>query len=143
MKNSLKTLLTVIIVMAAFLLLSNLFGGLSIGINFGDDAFRVSASKDYSVSVNYDEIKSVELVTIAENHGEILSGGENRRFAWGQRKNENLGTYSLYISKKFDSAVKITTLDNTVIIFNYENEDTTTSIVPMFQELLANRGQSK
>ena len=58
MKNSLKTLLTVIIVMAAFLLLSNLFGGLSVSINFGDDAFHVTASKDHAVSVSYDEIKA-------------------------------------------------------------------------------------
>ena len=85
----------------------------------------------------------MELIKIVEEHAEILSGGENRRFAWGERKSDAQGTYSLYISKKFDSAVKITTSDDDVIIFNYENSDTTASIVPMFQGLLANKEQSK
>ena len=143
MKKSLKTLLTLVLIAVVFLALSSLFGGLSVNVTFAEDELKVYASKDFYVTAEYDRIKSVELLELPEDLGSIVTGGENRRFSWGERESEAFGKHSLYISKKIDAAVKVTTVDDQIIIFNYESDKTTASIVEMFNGLLANRMPSQ
>ena len=139
MKQSLKTLLTLVLVAVVFSVISGAVGGFSVGIDFGEDALTLRAPKNYTVAVKYDEFQSLELIEQAQTDSTVLSGGQNRRYAWGERENDALGTYSLCIARKIDPAILITTTDGRKILFNYESEDTTLAILDMLPDLLVER----
>lgn len=139
MKRTLKLFLYAIIFIAAFMAFTWFTGRNSVTIDFGEDALTLYAPKGHTISIEYDLIKSLELVEIPEDTGSILSGGENRRYSWGERENTAWGTYTLYISKKIDVAILITTYNDEIFVYNYESDQTTTSMIQMFTELLAHR----
>lgn len=140
MNRTLKTFLTVLAIAVAFLVLTRLFGDTSIGISFGDDAMTLTAPRQYSITVDYDDILTLELTDSFET-GTQLSGGENRRYVWGEWENAD-GRCLLCVSKKIDNAVVVTTVDGERVLFNYESADTTQGIHRMLLELLADRAAS-
>lgn len=136
MKRTLKTLLTLVIVAVVFLVVSDLFGGFSIGVSFGEDSMTLDAPKDYTITAEYDRIQSLELIDLPEDHGAILSGDENRSFSWGERDSEALGRYTLCIANKIDVAILVTMTDGEKLVFNYESAKTTESMLDMLSQLL-------
>lgn len=141
MNRTIKTFLTVLAIAAAFLALTQLFGDTTVGISFGDDVMTLTAPRQYTVSVAYDDIRSLEL-TDSFDTGTALTGSESRRYAWGEWESPQYGRCTLCVSKKIDNAVVITTADGETILFNYESADTTQAIHQMLTELLADRANT-
>ena len=139
MKKTLKTFLFAIVFVAFFMAFTRFTGRNTISIDFGENALTLYAPKDYTISMEYDRIQSLELVELPEDIGSTLSGDENRRYSWGERENATWGTYTLCVSKKIDVAILVTTYNNEIFIYNFESDDTTTSMLQMFTELLAHR----
>lgn len=142
MSARVKNNLLVLLILAAFLLLTTIFGGTGINVDFGEDALTVSGPRKFSFTVDYDQIAALELVELPDP-GTVLSGGENRSYFWGSREHEVWGPYTLCAAKKIDTAIRLTTRDGEYLVFNYQDEDTTASILQMFRELLAHRSETE
>lgn len=127
-----------IIIIIAVLIIAQMRGDSNISLDFGDDSLTVRAPKEFSFSVAYDEISSIDLVEF-NDPGNMLSGGENRNCSWGDWENEAWGQYTRGTSAKADTAILVTTTDNAHLVFSYEDDDTTASLIQGFNELLASR----
>lgn len=138
MNSKSNTFLNIIIFLAALFLL-NMFRGSSVtSVNFDDDALILGAPKDFSLTIEYDQIDTLELVEQFDP-GTAVSGSENRKYRWGEWENDTWGQYALCTTKKIDTAICLTTLDGKIVVFNYESHDSTVSMHQMFIELLAHR----
>ncbi len=140
MSVRLKNFLILCAVLAAFTLLTMLRGDFSVTPRFEETGLTVIGPKRFSYTVPYDQIASVELVTL-DDAGTMLSGGESRSFYWGSWENEAWGRYTLCASRKFDTAILVTARDGGRLVFNYEGEDTTVSMLQMFSDMLGSRAQ--
>ena len=138
MKNRLTSVLLLILFLVVFTVLSRLFGGAGITLDFDEDALTAGGPKKFSVVVEYDSIDSLELVEL-DSAGTLISGGENRSCFWGTWENDAWGQYTLCAAKKADTAILNTTQDHEIIVFNYQNNDTTAEMFQMFTELLTHR----
>lgn len=138
MNSKSNTFLNIIIFLAALFLL-NMFRGSSVTtVSFDDDALILGAPKDFSVTIEYDQIDTLELVEQFDS-GTAVSGSENRKYRWGEWENDTWGQYTLCTTKKVEAAICLTTLDGEIVVFNYEDHEVTTSMYQMFMELLAHR----
>ena len=127
-----------IIIIAAVLIIALMRGNSNISLDFGDDSLTVYAPKEFSFSVAYDEISSIELVEFTDP-GTMLSGEKNRNCSWGVWENEAWGQYTRCTTQKADTAVLLTTVDNAHLVFSYEDDDTTAALIKAFRELLVSR----
>lgn len=141
MRSRIKNYLLLILFLAAFTLLTWFLGGTGVTPDFGEDALRVSGPNKFSFTVDYDQIAALELVELTDA-GTMLSGGENRSYYWGSWEHNAWGVYTLCAAKKADTAILITTRDDELLVFNYQDNDTTASIFQMFSELLAHRAET-
>lgn len=138
MKNRNISLALLILFLAAFTILSRLFGGAGITLDFDQDALTIGGPKKFSIVVEYDSIDSLELVELTDA-GTLISGGENRSYFWGTWENDTWGQYTLCAAKKVDTAILITTQDHELIVFDDYSNDTTAEMFQMFTELLTHR----
>lgn len=137
-----KNTIVLVLVLAVFLVLTSIFGGTGMNVDFGDDSLTVTGPQKYSFTVDYDQIAKMELVELTDA-GTMLSGGENRSYYWGTWENGAWGSYTLCAAKKPDTALCLTTTGGEHLVFNYQDDDTTASILQMFQELLAHRAETE
>lgn len=137
MKRFLKYLLYAAIFIAAFYLITLLFGDFRTSVRFGkDDTLTLTGPRKTSVTVPYAEIDSIELITLADP-GEKIEGGSSRSYYWGTWKNSEYGEYRLFVSKKSPAAILVRTATGDIIIFNQDDAVTTENTYKMFGELLA------
>lgn len=139
MSSTAKNYIWIVIVLVAFTLFSFLRGGSGISPDFQEDSLTIHGPNKFSITVQYDQIAHMELVELSDP-GNMLSGGENRSCRWGTWERDDWGSYFLCALKKVDTAISITTLEGERVVFNYQDRDTTESILDMFHELLADRG---
>ena len=137
-----KNTIFLVLVLVVFLVLTSIFGGTGMNVDFGDDSLTVTGPQKYSFTVDYDRIAAMDLVELTDP-GTMISGGENRSYRWGSWENEAWGSYTLCASKKIDTALRLTTTDGEHLVFNYQDEDTTASILEMFTQLLAHRAETE
>lgn len=142
MSTKAKNTIFLILVLVVFFVLTSIFGGTGMNVDFGEDSLTVSGPGKYSFTVDYDRIANMELVELTDP-GVMISGGENRSYYWGSWENEAWGSYTLCASKKTDTALRLTTTDGEYLVFNYQGEETTASILEMFPQLLAHRAETK
>lgn len=137
MKRFLRYLLYAVIFIAAVYVVTLLVGDFSISVKFGkEDALTINGPRKYSVTVPYEEIESIELISFPDP-GEKVDGGSSRSYYWGTWKNEEYGEYQLYVSKKSPSAILVRNVSGDVVIFNQGDDDTTVNTFKLFQDLLA------
>jgi len=136
MKQFLKYLLYTVIFLAAFYLITLLFGDFQTSVKFGkDDALTLTGPRKTSVTVPYSDIESVELITLGDS-GEKVDGGSSRSYYWGTWKNSEYGEYKLFVTKKSPMAILVKTSAGETVIFNQGDTVTTENTCHMFQELL-------
>lgn len=138
MSGRLRNFLLLLAFLAAFTLLTLLRGDVSVTPKFEETGLTVVGPKQFSYTVPYDQVASIELVTL-EDTGTMRSGDENRNFYWGSWENDAWGQYTLCASKKFNTAILVTTLDGSRLVFNYEGDDTTVSMLQLFSDILENQ----
>lgn len=135
-----KALANILVFIVAFFLLSSLRGQTTVNVGFDEDSLTLTAPKEYSLVVDYDQVDTVELVD-SFDPGSAVSGDENRGCRWGVWENSNWGQYTMTVSKKIDNAILLTKINGEKVVFNFENETSTASMHQMFTELLAHRGE--
>lgn len=136
MKRFLKYLLYAAIFIAAFYLVTLLFGDFRTSVRFGkDDALTLTGPRKTSATVPYADIESIELITLTDP-GEKIDGGSSRSYYWGTWKNSMYGEYKLFVSKKSPAAILVRTTAGGIIIFNQDDKVTTENTYQMFRELL-------
>lgn len=142
MSSKAKNTIFLILVLVVFTVGSWAMGGTGVTPDFGDDALTLGGPQKFSFTVTYDQIEALELVELADP-GTMRSGGENRSYYWGSWENEAWGAYTLCAYKKFDTAILLTARNGEHLVFNYQDSDTTASMLQMFQELLAHRTETE
>lgn len=142
MDSKKNTIINILIFVVFLVFLSTIRSGSNTAISFGETGMTLGGPKGFTLTVEYEQIESLELV---ENRGlgAPVSGSENRKCRWGEWENETWGRYTLCALKKLDNAVCLTTLDGQVVVFNYEDAETTESILQMIQDLLADLAGQK
>ncbi|MGN1004472.1 MAG: PH domain-containing protein [Oscillospiraceae bacterium] len=137
-----KNTIVLVLVLVVFLVLTSIFGGTGMNVDFGEDTLTVTGPKKYSFTVDYDQIASLELAELTEA-GTMISGGGNRSYYWGSWENDAWGRYTLCAAKKTETVILITTREDERLAFNYQGSDTTASIFQMFNELLEHRTETE
>ena len=135
MNERVKNFVWLIIIIVAFSIFSVARGGTSTYLDFGEDALTVSAPENYTYIVNYDDISGLELVDEFDP-GTMISGGETRKYRWGNWKNDAWGEYVLCSSKRIDNALLVTHADGTTLALNYESEETTDALLGLITNLI-------
>lgn len=136
MSERLKNIIWLVVVLVAFTIFSTVRGGTSTHFDFGEDKLTVNAPENYTYVVNYDKIDSIEYVDQFDP-GTVVSGNETRKYQWGTWKNELWGEYTLCVSKRIDNALLIYHSDGELLVLNYESNETTETLLELFNELLA------
>ena len=62
MSERLKNFIWLIVIVVAFMVFSNVRGGTSTYLDFGEDKLTVTAPENFNFSVNYDYVTNIELV---------------------------------------------------------------------------------
>ena len=141
MSGRLKNFLFLLAFLAAFTLLTLFRGGMSVAPRFEESELTVAGPRQFSYTIPYDQIASIEPVTL-DAAGTMLSGGESRGFYWGSWENGAWGRYTLCASKRFDAAILITARDGSRLVFNYEGEDTTVSMLQLLSDILEHQAKT-
>lgn len=138
MAQRFKSTLWFITILVVFILVVWYRGGNNIYLDFGDSALTVTAPSNYTHTVSYDDVSTLELVELSDA-GTAISGDENRKYRWGVWENDTWGQYTLCTAKEIDNAILVTTTRDELFVLNYENNETTVELLEMFTDLLENR----
>lgn len=139
MNSKSKTVVNILVFLAALFLVSTFQGRSTIAIDTDDNTLILEAPDEFSLSIAYDQIETLELCDL-NDPGAATSGGENRKCRWGEWENSTLGTYTQCTLKKVEPVIRLTTSGGDTVVFNYESEKTTTSLHQMLSDLLAHYG---
>lgn len=137
MKTSLKTFLGVVAIVAIYYVVTSFGGGSSASVEFGDTTMTLHGPQDYAYSLEYTQIKRMELIDLPEDLGTAISGDDALLLSWGERKNDCWGTYTLFVSKKIETAIMITTVEDKILVYNYESENANESMMNLITEMKA------
>lgn len=137
MKSSVKVFLSFLAIVVIYCAVTSFGGGSSASVEFGNKVMTLHGPQDYAYSLEYTQIKSMELIDLPEDLGTAISGDDALLLSWGERENERWGTYTLFISKKIENAIMITTVDDEILVYNYESEDANESMMNLISEMKA------
>ena len=141
MNSKSKTLSNILVFLVALFLLSSLRDHSTTTISFDDDTFTLGAPESFSLTIEYDQVKALELVEQPDS-GTAISGAENRKCRWGDWENNTWGQHTQCVLKKLDTAILLITSDEKKVLFNYESDEATASMHQMLTELLAHRTEA-
>lgn len=130
--------LLILAIAIGFTIISGILGDGAIHLDFGDTALTITGPQKDTCTVDYQNILSLDILSL-EDPGAAVSGSENDDYRWGTWENETFGTYSLFAAKSVTQHILITTEDGSYIVFNYDDDATTVSILDMFTQLLASK----
>lgn len=137
----LQYLKTLLIMVAAVLIVSQIVPHNDIGVEVGDEAFSVfcvagnafSSRELASAEIAYDNIESIELIDTAVQ-GDLVEGYTGRR-GMGSRYDAGTwnwagygGDYDLIIREDTKYSILITLNDGHRVVFNFENTDSTDNL---------------
>lgn len=137
MKSSLKVFLGFLAIVVIYYAVTAFGGGSSASVEFGQTSMTLHGPQEFSITLDYQEIESLEVVTLPKDLGTVISGGDAFLTSWGERENELWGEYTLFISKKIENAVLITTVDSNTIVYNYESEDACEEMITLINAMKA------
>ena len=129
-------LIAVIAIFVVVTLISVFKGGEAILLDFGEDSLSISGVGDFSCTVNYRDIDTVELLDHADL-GTIVDGTKSGLYSYGVWHSDSWGDYTLCVTNKVDSFIMITETDGHVTVFNYQNSSDTELLFEAFRQNLA------
>jgi hypothetical protein len=107
-------------------------------VTIGEDSLGIQSYKGQEISVSYKDLTKVEL-NDTYDFGEVVDGTDTTRGTGGLWRNDTYGEYYLFINKKVDDYIILTT-DTKIIVFNYESTNVTDSIYSNFIDLMKEKG---
>lgn len=137
MKSSVKAFLGFLAIVVIYYAVTSFGGGSSASVEFGQTSMTLHGPQEFSITLDYQEIESLEVVTLPKDLGTVISGGDAFLTSWGERENELWDEYTLFISKKIENAVLITTVDGNTIVYNYESEDACEEMITLINAMKA------
>ena len=138
MKKSLLVLIVVIAAVTVFSVMQN--GGDSMQIDMDDAAITFSGIGDFSKTIAYSEIRSVELVEAGDTEllgskEELYKAGFGPSFQDGEAWPVSMEiTYAYFVTTRTDSLIVLTLSDDTLMLFNYNSTSGTEAIYEMLLE---------
>ena len=140
MQTKSKTVMNILVFVVALLLIASVRGKTTATVSVDEECLTLTGPDGYSRAIDYDQIDpaSVKLLNEEdlEDPGSAVTGGENRKYRWGQWENAVWGKYTLCVQRKIDAAVCFQTTDGETVIFNVESEDTTNAFADAFSEMV-------
>lgn len=111
-------------------------GGGAILLDFGEEALSISGVEDFSHTVRYRDIDTIELLTSADL-GTAVNGGTSGRYSYGVWRSDSWGDYTLCATSAADSFIIITEINGHITVFNYQNASDTELLFEAFRQRLA------
>jgi hypothetical protein len=133
-----RSILVCVIIIAVFFLFFRNNLRETTYVSIGDDALLIQSYDGREISVPYQSLEQMELTDEME-FGDLLDGTDSVRGTSGLWENAAYGEYYLYINKKVDDYLVLTT-DTGTIVFNYESTGVTDSIYSGFADLMKEKG---
>ena len=125
MKHTGRNILVAVVILIIAFLIAPFRNGESVDLNVTGNSLTVSGPEDFSFTVDVDQIDRIELVELTDMGTAAEDGGETKSLYWGNWENDAWGRYTLCVSKRSDTAILITTVDDRRYVFNYESDETT------------------
>lgn len=132
-------LITIIAIFAVVTVISVLSGGGAILLDFGEDHLTISGVEDFSCTVNYRDIDTVELLASADL-GTAAGGAKSGPHSYGVWRSDAWGDYTLCVTNKSDHYIIITETNGHVTVFNYQNSSDTELLFEAFRNHLEEYG---
>ena len=129
-------LITVIAIFAVATIITVFRGGGAVLLDFDEDSFSISGIEDFSYSVNYGDIDTVELLAPADL-GTAVDRAESGPYSYGVWHSDAWGDYTLCVTSRADNFIIISEINGHVTVFNYQNTSSTELVFQDFQRLLA------
>lgn len=140
MKKSILMVVIVIVLVTVFQLTTS--GGNAMLIDMSDTAISFSGIHDFSKTIAYSEIRSVEFVDARNTEllglkDELYKAGFGSSFQDGEAWPISMEiTYEYFVTTQTDSLIVLTLTDDTLMLFNYNNTSDTEAIYSMLLENL-------
>lgn len=109
----------------------------SVTVTFGEDELMLAATLTSSVTVEYDDIESAEYRD-GFSAGSRTLGIGNNKIAAGNFRNEEFGSYSLYVYNSTGVCIVIKTTER-YIVFNCETAEETKSVYEILLTKIENQ----
>ena len=129
-------LITIIAIFAVVTVVSVFKGGGAVLLDFGEDSLSISGVEDFSYTVHYRDIDTVELLAHADL-GTAVDGAKSGLYSYGVWRSDSWGDYTLCVTSAADNFIMITETDGHVTVFNYQNTSDTELLFEAFRQRLA------
>ena len=147
MSRFFKSVIIIAVLIGGYYLFTSIFGSTSVSIEFGryTDDLTITGPMKSSIVINYDDIESLELVDGPSDPGEAKGGGKFLKSFYGLWNNSEWGDYNYYATGAIFSksntkkCILVTEKDGTLVLFNYNDDDGTTNMFRLFNDILDNR----
>lgn len=97
------------------------------------DGITFQADSGYTAELQWDEISDIEVVEDFP-YGTLVEGTDNSKEKSGIWNNDLFGEYELIANAKVSSCIVCTTNSGRTVVFNYESEESTESLLKALQE---------
>ena len=128
--------ITIIAIFAVVTAISVFKGGGVILLDFGENSLSISGVEDFSCTVNYRDIDTVELLALADL-GTAVDGAKSGLYSYGVWHSDLWGDYTLCVTSEADNFIIITEINGHVTVFNYQNTSDTELLFEAFRQRLA------
>lgn len=123
-----------IFLFAAAITISLIESTWKVKVQFEDTAVDIR-TKQYSMNIPYDMVESIELVEMPDA-GEIIKGGDDMTFRYGQWRNETWGEYVVCADLDATDCIVVHLDDGRIFVFSRRNNEATAEDFATFQSHL-------
>ena len=123
-KVVLRQLLFVLALFALLIPMALLDSGTQVKVKFYDDSVNVKSDK-YTMSVQYSDIASAELVAIAEPGEKVADSFDDKIIRTGTWENDAWGEYIIVADLDTTTCIKLELNDGRILVFSRKNDTAT------------------
>lgn len=136
-ENKRKVWLSWIVWIVVILILSrSLSGEQKVAVTVEADGLSFQTESGYTSELKWDDISTIELRE-GFAYGTLAEGTDNSKEKSGIWYNETFGEYELIANAKVANCIVCFTESGRVMVFNYESEESTRSLLTAIQEKIA------
>lgn len=133
-KKWIMNVMVFVIFVAASMIYYTAAGGNQVVLSVQETSLLIEVPKKSAQEVGYGEIRSMTLQEAPE-YGTAIDGGTAGKCNYGMWQNEQWGSYYCYALTNVKDCIVLET-ENKVVVFNFENEDSTKAFYEAFAEKL-------
>ena len=114
----------VLVLVAVVTVRSAAGGGPDVDFILDEESISLSGPGEFTVSVEFKELTSVEFRDSLDL-GVCINGGSEGGYTYGIWENEEFGEYTLHVLTKVEAYMILTEADGDIVVLNLENARTT------------------